>query len=214
MNYNYMSYNLSDLSKLKTGDLILCVNRETTGLFGIFTSLIKWGTHSNFTHTGVILKDPSFIHPSLKGLYIWESSKEKKPDPQDGQFKLGVQITPLTELLDAYKHTGHVFYRSINCDSSCFSNENLKMVHDVVYCKPYDIVLKDWIEAFLQKDPNPQKTDRFWCAALVGFIYTKCGLLNKNTDWSIMTPNDLSLSGENLNWNENCYLEKQLTQLI
>ena len=73
-----MSYNLSDLSKLKTGDLILCVNRETTGLFGIFTSLIKWGTHSNFTHTGVILKDPSFIHPSLKGLYIWESSKEKK----------------------------------------------------------------------------------------------------------------------------------------
>ena len=151
MNYNYMSYNLSDLSKLKTGDLILCVDRETTGLFGIFTSLIKWGTHSNFTHTGIILKDPDFIQPPLKGLYVWESSKEKKPDPQDGLYKLGVQITPLDELLDAYKNTGHVFYRSVNCDSNCFSNENLKMVHDVVYCKPYDIVLKDWIEAFLKK---------------------------------------------------------------
>ena len=72
-----MSYNLSDLSKLKTGDLILCVDRETTGLFGMFTSLIKWGTHSNFTHTGIILKDPDFIQPPLKGLYVWESVKKK-----------------------------------------------------------------------------------------------------------------------------------------
>ena len=73
-----MSYNLSDLSKLKTGDLILCVDRETTGLFGIFTSLIKWGTHSNFTHTGIILKDPDFIQPPLKGFYMFGNRVKKK----------------------------------------------------------------------------------------------------------------------------------------
>ena len=77
MNYNYMSYNLSDLSKLKTGDLILCVDRETTGLFGIFTSIIKWGTHSNFTHTGVILKDPDFIQPPLKVCMFGNQAKKK-----------------------------------------------------------------------------------------------------------------------------------------
>ena len=57
---------------------------------------------------------------------------------------------------------------------------------------------KDWIEAFLQKDSKPQKTDRFWCSALVGYIYTKCGLLNEKTDWTILRPSDFSLSGENL----------------
>ena len=33
---------------------------------------------------------------------------------------------------------------------------------------------------------DPQKTDRFWCSALCGFIYTKCGLLDPKTDWSIL----------------------------
>ena len=66
----------------------------------------------------------------------------------------------------------YVFYRSIECPDSYFSNENLKAVHDVVYNKPYDINPIDWVEAFLQVDFNPQKTDRFWCSALVGCIYS------------------------------------------
>ena len=203
-----------NLTDLKTGDLILCVNQNKSGLFGAFTSMIKWGTHSNYTHTGVILKDPSFIHPSLKGLYVWESSDENNPDPQDGKLKIGVQITPLLELINDYKNNGHIFYRSIQCPNTCFSNENLKAVHDIVYDKPYDINPFDWIEAFIQKDSNPQKIDRFWCSALVGYIYTKCGLLQKDTDWSIMRPNDLSLSGENLKWNENCSLKKEEKQIM
>jgi len=189
---------------LKTGDLILCVNSSRGGWFSAFTDMIKWGTHSNYTHSAVILKDPTFIHRSLKGLYIWESSEEKYPDPQDGKKKLGVQITPLSELIAAYKNSGHIYYRSVNCPEKCFSNENLKKVHDVVYDKPYDINIGDWFEAFFQKDPSPQKTNRFWCSALCGFIYTECGLLNKDTDWCIMRPNDLSLAGENLKWNKNC----------
>ena len=39
----------------------------------------------------MVLKDPSFLHPTLKGLYVWESSWEGKADPQDGKIKLGVQ---------------------------------------------------------------------------------------------------------------------------
>ena len=27
--------------------------------------------------------------------------------------------------------------------------------------------------AFFRKDGEPQKTDRFWCSALVGYIYTR-----------------------------------------
>ena len=73
-------------------------------------------------------------------------------------------------------------------------------IHSVVYDKPYDIVPKDWIEAFFKKDDHPQKTDRFWCSALVGYIYTRVGVLTPETDWSMLTPNDFSLSGENLSY--------------
>ena len=70
----------------------------------------------------MVLKDPEFIHPTLKGTYIWESSWEGTPDPQDGINKFGVQITPLSELLNAYKGNGHIIVRRVKCDPELFSN--------------------------------------------------------------------------------------------
>ena len=202
------------MDKLKTGDLLL-FNYQSHGAMGWFTKMIKWGSHSNYTHTAMVLKDPTFIHPSLKGTYVWESSWEGTPDPQDGKTKLGVQITPISELINAYKGTnGHCYYRSIECSKDHFSEENLRAVHEVVYNKPYDICPVDWVEAFLKKDLNPQKTSRFWCSALVGYIYTKCGILDSNTDWSILAPNDLSLSGESVTFCENCKLSDTEVKLL
>jgi hypothetical protein len=187
--------NLDVLNDLKTGDLLL-FNDNSSGLFGWFTKMIKWGSHSNYSHIAMVLKDPTFLDKKLEGLYIWESSWEKNPDPQDNKHKLGVQITPIQEVLDAYTD-GHVYVRKINTwEFNPFSDYNLKNIHDVVYKKPYDICPVDWVEAFLKKDLNPQKTSRFFCSALVGYIYTKCDILIAETDWSILAPNDFSLSGE------------------
>ena len=200
---------------LQTGDILLFNNTESGGFINGLSKLIKWGTHSNYSHTAVILRDPSFIHPSLKGLYVWESSKEDKPDPQDGKKKIGVQITPIDEVFSPYKRTGgHVYYRKVESQENLFTDEKLKEVHKVVYDKPYDILPGDWVEAFAQKDPNPQKTNRFWCSALVGYIYTKCGVLDSNTDWSIMTPNNLSLDGEKLKFNQGVSLSNTETRLF
>ena len=201
------------MDNLQTGDLLL-FTEKTKGFLAPLIALIKWGTHSNFTHVAVVLKDPTFIHPSLKGLYVWESSWEGKPDPQDGKIKLGVQITPLAEIMNAYKNTGHVFVRKMNAPEGTFNNEVLTKIHDVVYDKPYDIVPLDWIEALLQKNIHPQKINRFWCSALVAYVYTICGILNKDTDWSIVRPSDFSLSGEGtLKYNDNCYLENITTKI-
>ena len=52
---------------LKTGDILL-LDYEGGGFFGVFTSLIKYFTHSKYSHIGLVLKDPTFIHPSLKGI--------------------------------------------------------------------------------------------------------------------------------------------------
>jgi len=40
---------------------LLLFDSHSSGLFGAFTSMIKWGTHSNYSHIAMILKDPSFI---------------------------------------------------------------------------------------------------------------------------------------------------------
>ena len=193
---------------LKTGDLIL-FNSSPSGIFNIISSMIKIGTHSNYTHIGIILKDPSFIEPSLKGLYVWESGWEGEPDPQDDKVKLGVQITPLHEMLENFKDA-QIAIRKVECPPNTFNNKILKSIHKTVYEKPYDIMPLAWILAIFRKDIKPQRTDRFWCSALVGYIYTKCGLLKEDTDWSILRPCDFSIIADNyLKFNEGFNLSNE-----
>ena len=200
---------------LKTGDILL-FDYEAGGIFGLFTGLIKYFTKSKFSHVAMVLKDPSFIHPSLKGYYIWESSWEGKPDPQDGKIKLGVQITPFDEIYQHYKEKKSTIYvRRVSCNPELFNPSKLDEIHKVVYDKPYDIVPKDWLEAIERKDSDPQKTDRFWCSALVGYIYTKAGLIDENTDWSVLRASDFSVEYKDiLKFNKDCSLEDKETQIL
>ena len=209
-----MNSKLSDLN-LKTGDLLLFSDTSNVSLFNLFLSMIKYGTKSEYVHIAMVIVDPTFIHPSLKGTYVWESSWEGKPDPQDGKIKLGVQITPIHEIMDNYTKNGHVFLRRVECDNyeECFSNDNLEAIHKVVYCRPYDIVPSDWIHALTKHDPNPQNTSRFWCSALIGYIYTRCGILENDTDWSIMRPSDFAIDGQNLNFTEGNTLSDSETRI-
>lgn len=188
-----------NIDDLNTGDLLLFNNSNPTGLSSILTYLIKYGTHSNYSHIAMVLRDPVFLSPTLKGVFVWESSWEGKPDPQDGLIKLGVQITPIHEIMEDYKDD-IVVVRKIQNAENIFTPERLKQIHDVVYKKPYDVMPQDWLGALFHRDLHPQKTDRFWCSALVGYIYTQCGILEESTDWSILRPNDFSLEGENLNY--------------
>ena len=199
------------MNDLNTGDLILFTGHKT-GWLHYFSSLIEYSTHSNYSHIGMILKDPFFISPSLKGTYVWESGWEGDYDPQDNKIKLGVQITPLSEILENFKGSKTII-RKNKFPENTFTNEKLTEIHNTVYDKPYDIIPKDWIQAFFRKDGDPQKTDRFWCSALVGYIYTKCGILKDDTDWSILRPSDFSLDGELLNFNDNYSLDTIETRI-
>ena len=196
---------------LNTGDILL-FDSKGSGIMGLFSSLIKKVTKSNISHIAVVLKDPDFLDPPLKGFYVWESNYEGKPDPQDGKIKLGVQITPLEEILDDYrKNKSKVFVRKLICYPNLFSTNNLQDIHNVVYDKVYDINISDWIQAIGRKDNKPQKTDRFWCSALVGYIYTKCGVLNPNTDWSILRPSDFTTKyNNNLNFINHACLGEEI----
>ena len=98
------------------------------------------------------------------------------------------------DLIDTHKHR-HRHYHTGNP----FTHEKMKEIHDSVFNKPYDIVVRDWIEAYCKKDPDPQKISRFWCSALAAFIYTKVGLLDEKTDWSIIRPSFFSSENPELN---------------
>lgn len=181
------------MDTLKTGDIVL-FNCNAPGIWRFFSNIIKWGTDSKFTHVAMILKDPTFVHPDFKGLYVWESGWENV----NGHAKFGVQITPLRDMIESYKNTGgECYYRTIQCDDTCFSEEKLKKLYANVTNKMYDLCPIDWIEAYFRMDSHPQKTDRFWCSAFIGYIYTYCGLLEEDLDWSILRPSDFSLEYDN-----------------
>lgn len=192
-----------NVEELQTGDLILVCNTET-GWFNYFLDVIKYSTHSNYVHIGMIVKDPDFLEYPMKGTYIWESSYEGTPDPEDGKIKLGVQLTKIETFIQNYKKESTSFkllVRKIKDNSKkIFDNSVMNKVHSIVTDKPYDINIKDWIMAFFRKADEPQNTKSFWCSALVGYIYTQCGILSKDTDWNVLYPNDFSLDGEKLNY--------------
>jgi len=181
---------------LDTGDILLFDDKQD-GLMGIFSGLVEYFTESPFSHVAMVLKNPTFIHPALHGYYIWQSGWQGSPDPQDGRVKLGVQLTPFEDMFQYYKQRrGRMFLRRFQGDRvKTFSCDKLKIIHDVVYDKPYDLVPMDWVNALRRQDKTPQKTNRFWCSALVGYIYTQCGVLDKTTDWSILRPGDFGVGG-------------------
>ena len=59
--------------------------------------------------------------------------------PQDGKKKLGVQITPFLELVESYKKTGHIFYRSVECPDDCFSNEHVQIIDSIILQGIYNL---------------------------------------------------------------------------
>ena len=168
---------------METGDLILY--KESTGYtkWWLIDKLIKKFTKSQWIHVGIVLKDPEWL--GLKGLYLWESAWTNIPDSVDRVRKFGVQVVPLKDRI-APGCTYHRKYLGPKMDGP-----QLNDVYSEVVDKPYDIDPIDWIEAFIGYDGHPQKEDRFWCSALVGCILTKLGVLEEDTDWSVMSPKEL-----------------------
>ena len=177
---------------LKTGDLIL-FDSDNSGLFWLFDKAIKFFTGSDYNHIAMVLVNPTFMAKTCNlpvenfmGYFVWESSWEGEPDPQDGKLKLGVQLTPLEEVIQ--NNRGKYFIRKLECSDELFkktfTNENLEEVHKIVYDKMYDI--NPLGRTFLEKIQNRKTIDSG--VALMGIIYSKLGIISDEIDWSILRP--------------------------
>jgi hypothetical protein len=191
-----------DTKNWKTGDILLFSDKFSFNPINWFGKLIEFFTKSPYSHIGMIVRDPIWIKKDLKGLFLWESSYEGIPDPQDQKIKLGVQITNIDDILN--QKNVYIWYKKINSPDNKFDVLNLMNIHSIVYDKPYDLIPIDWINTYFQNKHSSKKTNRFFCSAFVAFIYTKCGIIDENTNWSIVRPCDFD--NNVLIFNQQCFM--------
>lgn len=203
-----MSIQLVDLDALNTGDIILFSDKKFW-----FSRLVEYFTSSDWSHVGVVLRDPTYIREDLKGLYLWESGAEDYVDAEDNKLKFGVQINSLEKKLEE-GYNGMIVYRKLTANIENLETK-IKIIHDSTYNKPYDLNLADlavttanmtsletdnsWKNLFWNWfKPSHRKVDSFFCSALVGYIYTQLGLLPHNVQWTRCNPKFFSCENDSL----------------
>ena len=187
---------MSILDTLETGDVILFSGNSW------ISYIVEWFGRSPYSHVGMIIKNPSFINTTLQdGIYLLESGFNSIPDSEDHLYKVGVQIHLLSDILEKCQ-PGSVYVRRISCKRDSFFYEKLDNIHKTIHNRPYDMNLWDWLKASYHLDIDgdisiqqnePQTTDRFWCSALIAYVFDKLDLIEP-VNWTIVTPRDFSYS--------------------
>ncbi len=183
---------IKDLSELDTGDIILFSTNKW------YSEMIKVGDDCIYSHCGIVLRDPVYIDAKLKGLYLLESGAEPFPDATDHQYHFGVQIVPLIDVINEYviEKEGSVYHRALTCKRDEDFEKKMLEAYEVVKDKPYNCNPLDWLEALFDIHLFDTKlTSRFWCSALVGYIYVKLGIIQDDVDWTLVTPREWSSIG-------------------
>ena len=202
------------INNCETGDIVLFHHKNECKnlyewIYSMFTNAIMFFTKSKYTHVGMIVRDPQF-HPEKKGVFLLESGTENFKDSEDNEYKFGVQLSDMNTILDKLDNYD-IYWRQLYCkrDENFFAN--LNSAHSIVHNRPYDTNCIDWIKAaFNIHVGNEQRNKTFWCSALIAFIYSKLGLLDKNIPWTIVSP---SMFGTEKNLSldfQNCKLSDEI----
>lgn len=182
-----------------TGDILLFHNEGKYNscyncFFSCFTGLIQCCTKSQFSHAAMVIRDPQFTDPPLKGLYVLESSFETFPDVEDHKYKLGVELEEFDKVIASAEEHETIYWRKLECNRDAQFYQQLAKAHAVVHNKPYDLFPKDWINALIHKQnaSDGHVTSRFFCSALVAYMYCQWNFLPSTVEWSLVTPKMLS----------------------
>lgn len=199
---------------LQTGDILLFKGSGWTSW------LVEKLGKSSFSHCGMILRDPTYIRPDLKGLYILQSGLGLPPDV-NGHVHSGVQLNKLEEDLKTY-NSGEIFVRHL----TTIRDERFYRIITSVYNEhnkdPYDSHLVDWVEAKLMVDDgwktaycifpwnNVKRDHTFWCSAFLTFIFCRLGLVDdSDIPYTLIVPRDWSSSGSELKFKA-CKLDPEV----
>ena len=180
------------LDDLQTGDILLFNEHPFDCFMNCFDGLIKDITKSNYSHAALVIRNPTWI--KTPGIFVWESTYHGTKDPQDQKIKFGVQLTPLSFYTENYPGIVQIFCRKCISDySQIFTSEKLTLIHKNVYGVTYNIDPLNWIEAAFKKSLSKTKyNNRFFCSAFVAYILTQLNILDSDTNWSLVSPQNLS----------------------
>jgi hypothetical protein len=176
------------LETCETGDLLLYSSHRW---YSYFIEILGW---SKYSHVSMIIKDPTWIHPDLKGLYIFESGLENTNDVIENKHIYGVQLVKLDDALKNYKNgsSGYVYYLKNNFERTETFYDKLKEIILSNDGKPYDLNIIDWIGARFNLQIVHKQTVRYFCSALMAYTLTNLNFLPDNTDWTIVSPKEFS----------------------
>ena len=175
--------------ELQTGDILLF--RGTSWL----SYLIEFFGQSAYSHVGIILKNPSVLGLE-DGLYLWDASYGYTPDAEEHKKQYGVHIHKVDDILPLYPYHS-VYVRRLHIERTEEMMEQLAIVHHRVHGKPYNLHLYDWMASTwnMNQQLAPsyawRQTSRFWCSALVAYIYHEMGWVS-DVNWSIIAPREFS----------------------
>lgn len=177
---------MTHMDEYDTGDILLFSDKTF-----IPSLLIEYISGSKYSHVGMILKDPIYIKPDLHGLYILESTGLTDIcDAEDNKLKTGVQIRKLEDVCRTYD--GAIFWRKLNVVRDEKFYQTITDVHTSIHNKPYDFDIIDWFSGLLNVQfSDAHRTTKFFCSAMVTYIYHRLGLVDENTPWTIIRPKDL-----------------------
>jgi len=195
---------------LETGDILLFRGDQ------MVSRCIEYFTHSRFSHVGMVLRDPVYINPKLKGLYLWESGAEPFCEAEENEYLYGVQIVPLEQALEQYRR-GNVYYRKLNLDGE-LDIERLKDIHEEIHHHRYDLNILDWIKADeYQKEGKIEDKSKLnrkietpetvWCSALMGYIFVSMGWIEKDILFRYLSPEEWTSKYDNKMKYINCNLD-------
>lgn len=145
------------------------------------------------THVGIVLRDPVFIDPHLRGLYLWHAS-----DPHQPQLEL----VPLAEFLarrDVEAWVRPWMGRPEDLDA-------FRATFATVYPTVREALVST--ATFVEGAPHaPDPTHIHWSAAFLGYVCVATGRLDPiRTAWHLMHPSDFAQPTERL-WYANSALD-------
>jgi hypothetical protein len=164
--------------------------------------VIEYMSGSRYSHAGILICNPREIGIDVEdGDYVLHSGYGESAET--GQMIYGVHLERLDKVLAQYT-AGSVFIRVVHAPRDKVFYERLKKIHEDVHSRPYDMNLFDWLAAwyygrYYEIPGWYRNTSRFWCSALVSYVYDRLGWLY-DVDWTIVSPGELAESGRCLKW--------------
>jgi hypothetical protein len=177
-----MDYNLH------TGDLILFSGEE------IESEMIQMGTDSKYTHVAMVAVVDE-LH-QLNGLkpntYLLETIAYQYDIKDEEREKTGTHGVQLTLAKDRFaNYHGNIYCRKLDINRDRAFWEKFNHIYDLIRGTPFNENPGDWILTGFFPELHRQNTpDKFFCSALMGFMFVNLGIFHSYYNWSNLRPKD------------------------